>query len=431
MPKALTLYELNSLVKETIETTMVNDYWVEAELTECRESRGHCYMELVEKDDSSNVPIAKASAKCWRTNWGTIRSYFERVTGQQLHSGMKVMLQVYPQFHELYGFSWIVTDINPEFTLGDMARKRREIVRKLKEEGVFDMQRELALPVFAQRIAIISSSTAAGYGDFCNQIENNGYGFRFSTTLFQAVMQGQQVEESIISALNQINERIDDFDVVVIIRGGGGTADFSGFDTLPLAENVANFPLPVITGIGHERDECVLDMVAYASVKTPTAAAAFLIDHLVEVESFLEKAQDVIVNTVSRQIDYEKVRLEKYSRQIPLLFSIAKTKEEAQLDKISQHIISLFNIKMGSENSNLDKINLRLQNAVKGILERKENEINQLNTRLQSLNPKRILKYGYSITYSGGHALKDPSVLKAGDEIVTVVEKGKIKSIVR
>ncbi len=431
MPKALTLYELNSLVKETIETTMVNDYWVEAELTECRESRGHCYMELVEKDDSSNVPIAKASAKCWRTNWGTIRSYFERVAGQQLHSGMKVMLQVYPQFHELYGFSWIVTDINPEFTLGDMARKRREIVRKLKEEGVFDMQRELTLPVFAQRIAIISSLTAAGYGDFCNQIDNNGYGFRFSTTLFQAVMQGQQVEESIISALNQINERIDDFDVVVIIRGGGGTADFSGFDTLPLAENVANFPLPVITGIGHERDECVLDMVAYASVKTPTAAAAFLIDHLVEVDSFLEKAQDVIVNTVSRKIDYEKVRLEKYSRQIPLLFSIAKTKEEALLDKMSQHILSLFNIKMGAENSNLDKINLRLQNAVKGIIERKENEINQLNTRLQSLNPKRILKYGYSITYKDGHALKDPSVLNTGDEIVTVVEKGKIKSIVR
>lgn len=431
MPKALSLYELNSLVKETIESTMVREYWVEAELSECRESRGHCYMELVQKDEHSNIPIAKASAKCWKNSWNSIRPYFERVTGQRLSSGMKVMLQVYPQFHELYGFSWIVTDINPEFTLGDMARKRREIIQKLKEEGIFDMQRELTLPVFAQRVAVISSSTAAGYGDFCNQLENNGYGFRFYPKLFQAVMQGQQVEESIIKALNRINERIDDFDVVVIIRGGGGTADFSGFDTLLLAENVANFPLPIIIGIGHERDECVLDMVAYTSVKTPTAAAAFLIDHLLDVSSFLEEAQGKIAATVSQKLNYEKMRLDRYSRQIPLMFSVVKTKEYGHLDRLIERVHSSLNLKLRDEMANIDAFRTRLQGSVRNIIQCKNNELQRLDFRIQSLDPKRILKYGYSITYVKGHALKDPSTLKEGEELITVVEKGKVKSIVK
>ena len=179
MPKALTLYELNSLVRETIETTLTSEYWVEAELSECHENRGHCYMELIQKDDRSNTPIARAMARCWRSTWQVMKPYFMRITGQQLHAGMKVMLKVYPQFHEQYGFSWIVTDINPEFTLGDMARKRQEIIRQLKDEGVFDLQKELTIPMFAQRIAVISSATAAGYGDFCNQLADNDYGFVF------------------------------------------------------------------------------------------------------------------------------------------------------------------------------------------------------------------------------------------------------------
>ena len=193
MPKALTLYELNSLVRETIETTLTSEYWVEAELSECHENRGHCYMELIQKDDRSNTPIARAMARCWRSTWQVMKPYFMRITGQQLHAGMKVMLKVYPQFHEQYGFSWIVTDINPEFTLGDMARKRQEIIRQLKDEGVFDLQKELTIPMFAQRIAVISSATAAGYGDFCNQLADNDYGFVFQTELFAATMQDEKV----------------------------------------------------------------------------------------------------------------------------------------------------------------------------------------------------------------------------------------------
>ena len=260
----ITLLELNRLVREVIECEIPNEYWVEAELSECRESRGHCYMELVQYDeDRAATPLARASAKCWASKWMLIRPGFERTTGQRLHAGMKVLLKVYAQFHEAFGFSWIVTDIDPTYTLGDMARKRQEIIRQLKAEGVFDLQKELRLPLFCQRIAVISSETAAGYGDFCNQLADNPYGFRFETRLFPATMQGEGVEQSIIAALERIYTATqeDGFDAVVIIRGGGATSDMSGFDTLALAENVANFPLPIITGIGHDRDESILDMV--------------------------------------------------------------------------------------------------------------------------------------------------------------------------
>ena len=230
-----TLRQLNLMVKDASEMQLPDEYWVEAELAECRERGGHCYLELIEKEDNTNTPVAKASAKCWRQTWLMLQPYFERTTGQPLRTGMKVLLKVYAQFHEAYGFSWIVTDIDPTYTLGDMARKRQEIIRQLKEEGVFDLQRELCIPRFAKRIAVISAEGAAGYGDFCRQLEDNEYGFKFEVTLFPAIMQGEQVESSVVAALNSIYDCIRDFDVVVIIRGGGATSDLSGFDTLALA----------------------------------------------------------------------------------------------------------------------------------------------------------------------------------------------------
>ena len=278
--KTISLLELNLMVRGTIERGLPDEYWVEAELSEIRESHGHCYMELVEKDLPGNTPVARARATCWRQTWAMLRPYFERTTEQTFRAGLKVLLKVYAQFHEAYGVSWIVTDIDPAFTMGDMARKRQMIIARLKEMGVFDLNRELEIPMFAQRIAVISSETAAGYGDFYRQLTDNEYGFTFEINLFPAIMQGERVEQSIIAALDKINARCDDFDCVVIIRGGGATSDMSGFDTLALAENVANFPLPVITGIGHDRDESVLDMVANTRVKTPTAAAALLISRL-------------------------------------------------------------------------------------------------------------------------------------------------------
>ena len=459
----LTLYELNRLVREAIECEMPNEYWVEAELSECRESRGHCYMELVQFDESSAVmsglsgksgpsatPIAKASAKCWASKWMIIRPYFERITNQRLSSGMKVLLKVYPQFHEAYGFSWIVTDIDPTYTLGDMARKRQEIIRQLKEEGIFDLQKELKLPLFCQRIAVISSETAAGYGDFCNQLADNPYGFKFHTQLFPAIMQGEGVEQSIIAALNRIykslecrvesvefatahdnsqgsipngntdsraaansklytlNSQLNTFDCLVIIRGGGATSDMSGFDTLALAENVANFPIPIITGIGHDRDECILDMVSHTRVKTPTAAASLLIEHLKAVLDALNDAQD----------------------RIDRILTITLTRQTAAIDSLNQRLTASVQRRIISGRARIEAIEQQIPMLTERRLTKEKHLLEMTEEKMKMLDPTLLLKRGYSITLHDGKVIKDVQALKPGDEIETRLEKGAIKSTV-
>ena len=432
MVNHLSLYELNSLVRDVISMSLPDSYWVEAELSEAREGYGgHCYMELIEKDEHSNTPIAKAHASCWRTRWMQLKPQFERVTGQRIHAGMKVLLKVHAQFHENYGFSWIVDDIDPTYTMGDMARKRMEIIQTLKEEGVFDLQKELKLPMFCQRIAVISSATAAGYGDFCNQLADNGYGLQFTTALFAATMQGEGVEQSVISALNRINEEWENWDCVVIIRGGGATSDLSGFDTLALAENVANFPLPIITGIGHERDESVLDMISFQRVKTPTAAAAFLVDHLTEVYARIEDAQEAIVNYVKRRLQVERMKFERLSTQIPTLFSLVKVRQSNRLDQL------LNRLKVKAERipadglHRLEMLEARLKEPVARKLERELHRIDMLSQRAIAQDPERLLSRGYSITLKDGKSIKDASQLKAGDEIETRFAKGVAKAVVK
>ena len=394
IPEHFSLRQLNLMVRDAIEMQLPDEYWVEAELSECRERGGHCYMELIEKDEQTNTPIARASAKCWRQTWQMVQPHFEHVTGQPLHAGLKVLLRVYAQFHETFGFSWIVTDIDPTYTIGDMARRRQEIIRQLKEEGVFDLQRELHIPMFAQHIAVISAAGAAGYGDFVHQLEDNDYGFKFDVQLFPAIMQGEQVEQSIIAALNKIYEAntlvgspTDRFDCVVIIRGGGATADLSGFDTLALAENVAQFPLPIITGIGHDRDESILDMVSNTRVKTPTAAAALLIDNLLQVLTRIDSAQQRLTTAISQRFANQKERLSSMQTIIPVL---------------AQRILS---------------------NA--------KHRLELLELQLQGYDPQLLLRRGYSITLHNGRAVRDPKQLKAGDEIETRVEHGSIISTVK
>lgn len=424
----LTLYELNSLVKEVIECEIPNEYWVEAELSECHESRGHCYMELIQKDEQTATPIAKAQARCWASKWMIVRPYFERTTGQRLHAGMKVLLKVKAQFHEAYGFSWIVSDIDPTYTLGDMARKRQEIIRQLKAEGVFDLQKELSMPLFCQRIAVISSETAAGYGDFCNQLTDNPYGFKFLTWLFPAIMQGDGVEQSVIQALNRINDVIDDFDCVVIIRGGGATSDMSGFDTLALAENVANFPLPIITGIGHDRDESILDMVSHTRVKTPTAAASLLVDHLKQVLDALNDAQDIITLCAQQKLSTLNAQLSAISEAIPRLFSIVKTRQEARLDTCYQRIAHQMDLKLSTLNAQLSTIESKIPMVLERRLTSERHRLEILEEKVHSLDPALLLKRGYSITLFHGKAVRDPQDLKAGDEIETRLEKGTVVS---
>ena len=381
------LYALNALVHEAVSNALPDEYWVEAELAECRERNGHCYMELVEKDERSNSPIAKASAKCWRQTWTLLHATFLRATGQPLRAGMKVLLRVYPQFHEAYGFSWIVSDIDPTYTIGDLARRRQEIIKTLKAQGVFDLQRELRLSPFAQRIAVISAESAAGYGDFCRQLLDNEYNLQFHTELFPAIMQGERVEQSVIQALNLINNRIDDFDAVVIIRGGGATSDMSGFDTLPLAENVANFPLPIITGIGHDRDECVLDMVSHTRVKTPTAAATLLITHLCNTLQQVADAENVIAHYALDRLQRHRLQLEHITTLLPHLAQRLMTEAHHSLERIQ--------------------------------------------LKLEGYDPQLLLQRGYSITLHNGQIVKSPQDVKSGDELETRLKQGTIKSIIQ
>ncbi len=402
------LYELNNLVAQTLAAGMPDEYWVEAELSEVREVRGHCYMELVQKDGEQNVPVARASAKCWRSSWAMVKPAFERATGQTLHAGIKVLLRVYADFHEAYGFSWIVTGINPEYTLGDLVRRRQQIIRQLKAEGVFDLQHGLSLPVFAQRIAVVSSGGAAGYGDFINQLADNAHGYAFSTTLFPAVMQGDGVEASVIAALDTIYNRIADFDAVVIIRGGGATSDLSGFDTLLLAENVANFPLPVITGIGHDRDESVLDMVAHTHVKTPTAAAVLFIDHLAAVDSRLDGIAATVAQEAGRMMERGRVRLERMAQKVPMLFSLVKAREQSRLERAADTMASALRHRIAIEQHRMD----------------------MLQQRVAALNPALILHRGYSITLHNGRAVRSPGELPKGSTVETRVEQGTFKSVV-
>lgn len=406
---AMTLYQLNALVSEAIADSLDTSYWVQAEISEAREVRGHFYMELIQKEPFSSTPVARASAKCWSNKWQRLRNNFVKATGQVPHQGMKVLLHVSPDFHPAYGFAWIVTDFDPTYTLGDMAAKRMAIIRQLKEEGVFDLQKSLTIPMFAMRIAVISSANAAGYGDFCNHLADNPYGFSFTTRLFPAIMQGEQVQDSIIAALNSIYDCLDDFDVVVIIRGGGATADLSGFDTLALAENVANFPLPVITGIGHERDESVIDMVANTKVKTPTAAAALLIDNLANVSTAIDNLSTRLVAMIAQRLQAEELRIRRLAERIPTIFATMKTNSTARLDATMMRITNLALARMTAES----------------------HRIQMLQQRAEALDPTLLLKRGYTITMHGGHILKDVAKLKDGDTIETITATGRVTSKVK
>ncbi len=429
--RRLTLYELNNLVRRSLDTLMPDEYWVEAELSELRLSpQGHCYMELVQKDAVGNTPVARAQAKCWRQTWGVVDRQFRQAAGQRLAVGMKVLLEVRANFHEAFGFSWIVGGIDPYFTLGDMARRRQEILATLKAEGIIDLNKGLPLPLFAQDIAVISSSTAAGYGDFCRQLADNEYGFCFRTRLFAASMQGEQVETSVIAALDRIYAEVDRYDCVVIIRGGGATSDLSGFDTLALAENVANFPLPVITGIGHERDESIVDYVSHTRVKTPTAAAAFLIAHLKDVADRLGDAERRIARTATARKEVEKERLNRLQDRLPSLFAAVKGRQEARLATMTGRLATASTRRMETERRKVETMAARLTPQPLRRLTAERHRLELLAQRATALDPQRLLKRGYSITTLQGKAVRSAGMLKQGDKIETRFGQGKVTSTV-
>lgn len=427
----LSLYELNALVKRSINSCMPDTYWVQAELSDVRSNySGHCYLEFVQKEPRGNNLIAKARGTIWSNVYRLLKPYFEEETGQAFVAGIKVLVNVSVEFHELYGYSLTVQDIDPTYTLGDMARRRREILKQLEEEGVLTLNKELELPLLTRRIAVISSATAAGYGDFCNQLEHNPYGFVFYPRLFPAIMQGDRVEQSIIAALDAINARRDDWDVVVIIRGGGATSDLSGFDTYDLAANCAQFPLPIITGIGHERDDTVLDSVSHTRVKTPTAAAEFLINHLHDTAETLEDYASSILYAVSTRMERERTRLARFAERIPMQTKMRLKEEHYRQERVMKQLEVGLQSRLTREKHHLQLTASQLGVGSQRRLVKENHRLQLLEQRLKATSPEHLLKRGYSITLRNGKAVTDASSLKEGDELVTRFAKGEIKSIV-
>lgn len=432
MEKAvLSLFELNQLVRRSVRTCLPDEYWVQVELSDVRANySGHCYLECVQKDPKSNSLIAKARGIIWSNVFSQLKPYFEQETGQAFVSGIKVLVKVTVDFHELYGYSLTIVDIDPAYTLGDMARRRREILLRLQEEGVLSLNKELELPLLAQRIAVISSATAAGYGDFCNQLENNAFGFAFYPRLFPAIMQGERVEASVIAALDRIYAESEKWDVVVIIRGGGATSDLSGFDTYDLAASCAQFPLPIITGIGHERDDTVIDLVAHTRVKTPTAAAEFLVNHLRQTAEQLENYAYYIRQEVPARLNREKERLERCITRIPARVQMRLQREDFRRERLAKRMEMAWQSRLAREQYRLE-LSSRLSVALQARLLKEKHRLDLLEKSVEAASPDLLLKRGYSITLKDGKAVTDASLLKPGDRVVTRVAKGQFSSEVQ
>ena len=405
----MTLFELNHIIRSVLESSLDEEYWVEGEFADASVGfGGHFYGEMVQKDEQGRNIVARARVTCWARNYNIISLRFQKETGEMLRRGLHVKLLVRVTFHEQYGYALNILDVDSSFTLGDMAKRRKEILAQLEQDGIINDNKDLPLPRLLRRIAVVSSAGAAGYGDFCNQLEHNDYGLFFHLQLFPAVMQGTNVEESVMTALATIADEADRWDCVVIIRGGGATGDLSDFDSYPLAAAVAQMPIPVIVGIGHERDETVLDFVAHTRVKTPTAAAAFLIDRQAQEAALLDDLYRRIQKNAEMAIQLARQRLEHVQRVLPILFAGFRQKQENQMELLVH----------------------RLQTAVMRRIEQENHRQSLLQQRLDSLDPRTLLKRGYSITMCGGKVVRTADDVREGEVITTSLQKGEIHSTV-
>jgi exodeoxyribonuclease VII large subunit len=448
-----TLLQLNSLIKISVKEVFPETIWVTGEINEMNEnSSGHCYLELVEKAQNSDQIIARAKATIWVMTWRMLKSYFETATGQEFQPGLKVMVSVSVEFHELYGFSLNIKDVDPIYTLGDLEQKKAEIIRQLEEEGIIDMNRGLELEPVPQRIAVISSQTAAGFQDFLHQIANNAWGYKFSIRLFQAVMQGKQAEASILKALDDINSQIHRFDAIVIIRGGGAKADLNCFNSYRVASHIAQFPLPVITGIGHERDTTIADMVAHTRMKTPTAVAEFLISMLEDFEAIVSDMEYQLTNASGYQLDKTKKNLTYLLNKV---YPVIKGKISTEINKTTGiesrfpgSIRSFMMQKKFSQRSAAGQISSLVGSIIR--FEKEENFRNLANLKKQVRNfvkknnyhlkykedtvrlyhPENMLRKGFALVTMNGKMIKSVKSLKKSDNIETKFRDGRIESIV-
>lgn len=451
MTEKLTLTELQLIIRDSLYLSLPQMFWVIAEISEITvNSSGHCYLELVEKHPDEKNIRARIRGIIWNNRFNFIKSFFENITGETLKGGLKILVKAKIEYHELYGLSLVINDIDPAFTIGEMAVKRQLIIKRLEDEGVFSMNREIDFPRLPQRIAVISSRSAAGYTDFINHLTGNSYGYVFYTALIETPVQGTETEHGVMEALDKVAVHAGLFDLVVIIRGGGSQTDMSWFDSYGIAYHVTQFPLPVVTGIGHEKNMSVTDLVAFKSLKTPTAVADFLIDGMVSAENELNELSSAIRDSSRIIIEENKNLIETCSIK---LLPLARIMISASREKLSGKSMDL--IRIGREKtfrSGIAAANLlsRLLSSVKTFSSDKSkviessrqnllvytlNSMNSsrtrltvLDTTLNILNPENVLKRGYTITSLNGKILKSSNLLNKDDTIETLFTDGRVKS---
>lgn len=409
MTESYSLSELGKCIKMTLKTAFAEPVWVRAEISEMHENvSGHCYLDLIEKADDTDVWVAKQKATIWAFTYRMLKPYFESETGATLRAGMKVLLLCEVEFHEVYGVSLNVRDIDPAFTVGEMAVRRAEIIRRLTDDGIVDMNKQQPLAPVPQRVAVISSATAAGYGDFCDQLRNNVFGYTFYTKLFPATMQGAQTEQSVVAALDKICDFIDNFDVVVIIRGGGATSDLVAFDNYNLALHCAQFPLPIISGIGHQRDESVVDLVAHTRVKTPTAAAEFLVARINDFEKNIDEMAQNVAFSAREVVHDELLRLQQRIARLGVVQRVCVRHDAA-----------------------LQHLTMRLRNAAKMAISSEEKRMALVEKSIEYADPATLLQRGFTLTTKHGKIVKSVCDVAAGDIVTTHLADGAFTAMVQ
>ena len=457
---SLSLYQLNQLIKESLRQVIPTTMWLRAEIHNITTNySGHCYLDLIEKGENNDQIIAKQRATIWASTYRLLAHKFYSATGGTLQAGMNILVEVSVEFHELYGMSLNVRDIDPTYTLGELQRRRLEIIQRLKNRGLIDKNKQLPMPRLVQRIAVISSPTAAGYADFVHQLQNNPHGFAYSITLFPAIMQGPQTEESILSALASIELQNSgcpilspclrgtseaegvlhssfltphsSFDIVVIIRGGGATSDLQAFDSELLAERCANFPLPIITGIGHLRDETILDLVAHKNLKTPTAVAEYIISHTLELDMDLLSLGDRIQKSVILRLEQEKNLLTSLSAYIPQYALRLLASSDSKLTSLQHRVEPKTADLIAKNRLLLDRKSDQLSALVNQQLQQQQNNLKLIETKLQLLDPQQLLKKGYSFTTHNGKLVTSITQLTPGDTITTTLADGIVDSVVK
>lgn len=409
MTESYSLSELGKCIKMTLKTAFAEPVWVRAEISEMHENvSGHCYLDLIEKADDTDALVAKQKATIWAFTYRMLKPYFESETGATLRAGMKVLLLCDVEFHEVYGVSLNVRDIDPAFTVGEMAVRRAEIIRRLTDDGIVDMNKQQPLAPVPQRVAVISSATAAGYGDFCDQLRNNVFGYTFYTKLFPATMQGAQTEQSVVAALDKICDFIDNFDVVVIIRGGGATSDLVAFDNYNLALHCAQFPLPIISGIGHQRDESVVDLVAHTRVKTPTAAAEFLVARINDFEKNIDEMAQNVAFSAREVVHDELLRLQQRIARLGVVQRVCVRHDAA-----------------------LQHLTMRLRNAAKMAISSEEKRMALVEKSIEYADPATLLRRGFTLTTKHGKIVKSVCDVAPGDIVTTHLADGAFTAMVQ